>query len=85
MNFRNGNYEAIRKSLAHIDWNDKMKNKTTTECWTILRSELDSAIAMKKQGKRSKTNHLSKEAFRKIRYKQYMWRVYKHTGKDKDY
>ena len=29
--------------------------------------------------------HLSKEAFRKIRYKQAMWRVYKHTGKDKDY
>ena len=30
---------------------------------------------------------MSKEAFRKIRYrpKQDMWRVYKHTGKDKDY
>ena len=26
-----------------------------------------------------------KEAFRKLRYKQNMWRVYKHTGKDKDY
>ena len=64
--------------------NDRMKNKTATECWTILRSELDSAIdryvPMKKQGKRSKKKHLSKEAFRKIRYKQAMWRVYKHTG-----
>ena len=40
---------------------------------------------MKKQGKRSKKKHLSKEAFRKIRYKQNMWRVYKHTGKYKDY
>ena len=40
---------------------------------------------MTKQGKRSKKKHLSKEAFRKIRYKQDMWRVYKHTGKDKDY
>ena len=38
---------------------------------------------MKKQEKRSKKKHLSKEAFRKIRYKQKMWRVYKHTGKDK--
>ena len=28
--------------------------------------------------------HLSKEAFGKIRCKQDMWRVYKHTGKDKD-
>ena len=40
---------------------------------------------MKKQGKRSKKKHLSKEAFRKMRYKQNMWRVYKHTGKDEDY
>ena len=39
---------------------------------------------MKKQGKRSKKKHLSKEAFKKIRYKQNMWRVYKHTGTDKD-
>ena len=66
-----------------------MKNKTATECWNILRGELDSAIdshvPMKKQGKRSKKKHLSKEAFRKIRYKQNMWRVYKDTGKDKDY
>ena len=75
--FRRGNYEEIRKSFALIDWNDKMNNKTATECWNILRGELDSAIdsyvPMKKQGKRSKKNHLSKEAFRKIRYKQNMW------------
>ena len=50
-----------------------MKNKTAAECWNIVR------------GKRSKKKHLSKEAFRKIRYKQNMWRVYKHTGKDTDY
>ena len=42
--FRKGIYKEIRKSLAHIYWNDKMKNKTTTECWNILRGELDSAI-----------------------------------------
>ena len=40
---------------------------------------------MKKQGKRSKKKHMSKEAFRKIRYKHNMWRVYKHTGTDTDY
>ena len=87
--FRKGNYMEIRKSLAHVDWDEKMKNKTATECWDILRGELDRAIdsyvPMKKQGKRSKKKHLSKEAFRKLRYKQNMWRVYKHTGKDKDY
>ena len=87
--FRRGNYEEIRKRLALIDGNDKMNNKTATECWNILRGELDRAIdsyvPMKKQGKRSKKKHLSKEAFRKIRYKQNMWRVYKHTGTDQDY
>ena len=40
---------------------------------------------MKKLVKISKKKHLSKEAFRKIRYKQNMWRVFKYTGKDKDY
>ena len=87
--FRKGNYREIRKNLAHIYWDEKMKNKTATECWDILRGELDTAIdsyvPMKKQGKRSKKKHLSKEAFRKMRYKKNMWRVYKHTGKDKDY
>ena len=87
--FGKGNNKEIRKSLALIDWNDKMKNKTATECWNILRGERDSAIdsyvPMKKEGKRSKKKHLSKEAFREIRHKQNMWRVYKHTGKDKDY
>ena len=34
--FRKGNYKEIWKSLALIDWNDKMKNKTPTECWNIL-------------------------------------------------
>ena len=36
MDFRKGNYKDIRKSLALIDWNDKMKNNTATECWNIL-------------------------------------------------
>ena len=47
-----------------------MNNKTATACWNILRGELDSAIdsyvPMKKQGKRSKKKHLSKEAFRRL-------------------
>ena len=54
--------------------------------WTdnpIYFSSID--VYMKKQGKRSKKKHLSKEAFRNMRYKHVMWRVYKHTGKDTDY
>ena len=76
VDFRKGNYQEIRKSLAHIDRIDKMKNKTATQCWNILRGELDSAndryVPMKNKGKRSKKKHLSKEAFRKIIYKQNM-------------
>ena len=54
----------------------------------ILRGEIDAIdryVPMKKQGKRSKKKHLSKEDFIKIRYKQNMWRVYRHTGQDTDY
>ena len=62
--FRKGNYKKFMKSLALIDGNDKMKNKTATECWNILRGKLDSAIdsyvPMKKHGKRAKKKHLSK-------------------------
>ena len=47
-----------------------------------LGSAIDSYVPMKKQGKRSKKKQ---EAFRKIRHKQNMWRVYKRTGKYKDY
>ena len=40
---------------------------------------------MKKQGKRSKKKHLSKEAIRKIRYKQRMWKTYRQNGSEEDY
>ena len=57
MDFRRGNNEEIRIRLAIIYWNDKMNNKTATECWNIFRRELDRAndsyVPMKKQGKRS--------------------------------
>ena len=59
--FRKGNYnKEIRKHLAHIDGNDKMKNKTATECWNILRGEIDSAIdscvPMKSKGNGQRRN-----------------------------
>ena len=81
--------QNLMSSAYAVNGNDIMNNKTATECWNIFRGELDMAIdsyvPMKKQAKRSKKKHLSKEAFRKIRYKQNMWRVYKHMGTYKDY
>ena len=34
----------MRTILEHIDWNDKMKNKTGAESWNILKSELESVV-----------------------------------------
>ena len=51
-----------------------------------MQSLVTNSVRMESRyNKRSKKKHLSKEAFRKIRHKQNMWRVYKHTGKDNDY
>ena len=87
--FRRGNYEENRKSLAIIDWNDKMNNKTATECWNIFRGELDRAIdsyvPMKKQGKRSKRNICQKRRSERLDINQICGGFYKHTGTDKDY
>ena len=46
---------------------------------------IDKFVPLKKQGKRSRKKHLSKEAIRKIVFKQTMWRVYRRTRKDEDY
>ena len=34
----------MRAYLAKIDWNNTLKNKTATECWNILRSEIDCIV-----------------------------------------
>ena len=66
-----------------------LMNKTAIECWNILKYEIESIIdkfvPLKKQGKRSRKKHLSKEAIRKIVFKQTMWRVYRRTRKDEDF
>ena len=66
-----------------------LMNKTAIECWNILKYEIESIIdkfvPLKKQEKRSRKKHLSKEAIRKIVFKQTMWRVYRRTRKDEDY
>ena len=66
-----------------------LMNKTAIECWNILKYEIESIIdkfvALKKQGKRSRKKYLSKEAIRKVVFKQTMWRVYRRIRKDEDY
>ena len=59
----------MSKYLANIDWNNFLKNKTATKCWTCLKYEIEGIIAkfvpLRKQGKRSRKKHLSKETIRK--------------------
>ena len=66
-----------------------LTNKTAIECWNILKYEIESIIdkcvPLKKQGKRSRKKHLSKEAIRTIVFKQTMWRVYRRNRKNEDY
>ena len=42
-------------------------------------------VPLKKHGKQSRKIHLSKEAIRKIVFKQTKWRVYRRTRKDENY
>ena len=50
-----------------------------------MESIIDKFVPLKKQRKLSRKKHLSKEANRKIVFKQNMWRVYRRTRKDEDY
>ena len=89
-NFHKGNYKDMRKYLAKLDWNNMLMNKTAIECWNILKYEtesiIDKFVPLKKQGKRARKKHLSKEAIiKKIVFKQTMWRVCRRTRKDEDY
>ena len=71
-NFHKGNYKDVRKYLAKLDWNNMLMNKAI-ECWNILKYEIESIIdkcVPLKKGKRSRKKHLSKEAIRKIVFKQ---------------
>ena len=43
-NFHIGKYKDTRKYLAKLDWNNMLRNKNATECWDILKYEIESII-----------------------------------------
>ena len=43
-NVHKGRYKDMREYSAKIDWNNTLKNKTATECWNILKSEIDCIV-----------------------------------------
>ena len=54
--WRNFHKVFLRKYLAKLDLNNMLRNKTATECWNILKYEIESFIEQfvplkKKQGK----------------------------------
>ena len=60
-----------------------MKDKTATECWIISKEGIIETFVKKIKG--NDLGRLSKEAIRKIAYKQIMWRIYRNTGNIEDY
>ena len=65
-----------QKATITLDLNNMLRNKTAIECWNILKYEIESImdkfVTIKKQGKQYRNKHLSKEAIRKIVFKQTM-------------
>ena len=84
-------YLFVPRLSANVDLPYPRHTPTLTaiECWNNLKYEIgsiiDKFVPLKKQGKRSRKKHLSKEAIRKTMFKQTMWRVYRRTRKDEDY
>ena len=77
-NFNKGKYKEMRTYLAHIDWNNLLKNKTAKECWTCLKDMIEGIterfVPIRKQGKRSwKT--CQKRLLEKKFHKQMLWGV----------
>ena len=40
-NLNKSKYKQMRTYLASINWTDFMKDKTATECWIILKDEIE--------------------------------------------
>ena len=62
-NFKKGKYKQMITYLASINWLDLTKVKTATECWIILKDEIEGIIEtfVPNQWKRSRKKHFSKE------------------------
>ena len=84
-NVHKGRYKDMREYSAKLDWNNTLKNKTATECWNNWLRRRQMCPLEKKQGKRSMKIHLSKEAIRKVKYKQMMQKSYRHSGSEENY
>ena len=70
-NVHKGRYtpKDMRKHLAKIDWNNTLENKTATECWNILKREIDCIVEqfvpLKNRGNGQKRNTYQKKPLEK--------------------
>ena len=73
LDFHRGDYINIIKYLQDKKWNKLLENKTTDECWDIVKKELEFMInkfVPVKSQKRTRKKHLSKDALKTIRNKR---------------
>ena len=86
MNLKKGNYKNIRKHLAKLDWKAILNNKSITLCWDAIKFEIDKvineSIPLRLHMKRSAEKCLYREVFRKIKYEECIWNVYRNNGTD---
>jgi len=65
-NFNKANYRAMAEYMEEKDWGTLMHNKNTSECWDILKNELnyvvEKYVPMQKGNTWNKKKNLSKEA-----------------------
>ena len=69
-NFNKGKYKEMRTCLANIDWDNLLKYKTATECWTCLKYEIEGItenfFLLRKQGKGPGRNTCQKRLLEKL-------------------
>ena len=63
-------YKEMRTYLANVGWNNLLKNKTATECWTCLKYEIEGItkkfVPLGKQGKGPGRNTCQKRLLEKL-------------------
>ena len=83
-NFYKANYDEIRQHLLKIDWSVLFENKSTEDCWSLLKLELNDLIKKyvplqrsKKSSFKNKPMWMNVECQKAMKTKKYAWKKYK--------
>ena len=82
--WRKADLEKLKETLSNIDWEDKFKEKTGVESWTIfrdiLKDETEQCVPKMKRIINTKPVWMKKNVLRLIRKKKRLWRWYLREG-----